>query len=211
MVAVAAHFVLGERTSLRTWTGFGLAIAGAIWLSAGAVGSLGSPNPVLGNFLEFLAMVCSVGYMITLKRMSVRYAPLFITALQALVGTVFYFPLLFLPTTQTPVAADPLGLGAIVYLGAFVTLGAYGLYNYGMSKMPAGQATAFTNLIPVMTLGMGWLFLGERLTLLQYLASGLVLFGVVLSQDSKARKKRLAAPAVGVSENLGRVPRQEQP
>ena len=192
MVAAAARIFLGERVSPRTWAGFTLALAGAAWLSLDAVSTATAPNPALGNFLEFLAMVCATGYMITLKRMSVRYSPLFLTAIQAFFGTAFYFPLLFLPSTAMPTIFDPLGVGAIVYLGAFVTLAAYALYNYGTSKIPASQASAFTNLIPVVTLAMGWAVLGERLTLWQYAASGLVLFGVVLSQDRKGRRERRA-------------------
>ena len=78
------------------------------------------------------------------------------------------------------------GVLSILYLGVFVTIGAYGLYNYGMSKIPASQASAFVNLIPVITLFMGWLFLGERLNVLQYAASAVVVAGVYLSQDRRA-------------------------
>ena len=73
---------------------------------------------------------------------------------------------------------------AVVYLGAVVTLGAYGCYNYGVSKLPASQATAFVNLIPVFTIILGWLILGEKFNFMQYLAAAVVFAGVILSQDS---------------------------
>ncbi|MGE4469138.1 MAG: DMT family transporter [Desulfovibrio sp.] len=192
IVAVGAHFVLKEHISRRTLAGFALAVVGAVLLSAGAEADESAPNPVLGNFLEFLAMVCAAGYMIMLKRMCVRYPPLFLTAVQAVQATLFYFPLLFLPSTAPPQGFFTEGILAIVYLGAFITLGGYGLYNYGSSKIPAHQASAFTNTIPVLTLFMSWFFLGETLTGAQYLASGLVLAGVVLSQD---RSKKSATKA----------------
>ena len=106
---------------------------------------------------------------------------------QAFVGSLFYFPLLFLPSTELPMAFSMPGALSILYLGIFVTIGAYGLYNYGMSKIPASQASAFVNLIPVITLMMGWLFLNERLNGLQYAASAVVVAGVYLSQDRRAR------------------------
>lgn len=210
MVAAGARVFLGERVSARTWTGFVLALTGAAWLSLGAETTSTAPHPILGNFLEFLAMACAAGYMITLKRMCVRYSPLFLTALQAFFGAVFFFPLLFLPSTAMPTAFDPLGVGAIVYLGAFVTLAAYALYNYGASKIPASQASAFTNLIPVLTLIMGWAVLGERLTPWQYLASGLVLFGVLLSQDRRSRRKNAVAGATAPSGEAVPLPGQKQ-
>jgi drug/metabolite transporter (DMT)-like permease len=81
----------------------------------------------------------------------------------------------------------------VLYLGVFVTIGAYGMYNYGMSKIPAGQASSFINLIPVLTLVMGLVLLGERLNPMQYAASALVIVGVYVSQDT--RRKRTAPAA----------------
>lgn len=193
LVAVAARFTLKERLSARTLAGFVLAIAGAVWLSAGASASASSPHPVLGNFLEFVAMVCATGYMITLKSLSSRYSPWLLTAVQAFAGCVFYLPLVFLPSTVPPAGFDPVGAASILYLGVFVTLGAYGLYNYGMSKIPAGQASAFVNLIPVLTVFLSWALLDERLSGMQYAASGLVLLGVFLSQSRPAPASRSAS------------------
>ncbi len=185
LMAVAAHFLLGEIISRRTIAGFTLAVFGAFLLSFGAVQTLDAPNPVFGNMMEFLAMICATGYMITLKRLCTRYSPWFLTAVQAVVGALFFFPMLFLPTTTPPQTLEPGGLWAILYLGAVITIGAYGLYNYGISKIPAHQATAYTNLIPIMTLFLGWVLLGERLTGMQYAASAIVLVGVIMSQDHK--------------------------
>ncbi|QGY40790.1 EamA family transporter [Pseudodesulfovibrio cashew] len=185
MVAVAARFFLGEHITRRTLSGFGLAIAGAFVLSAAAQSTETAPNPILGNFLEFLAMVCATGYMVTLKGLMPRYNPWFLTMIQAFVGSLFYFPLLFLPSTELPTQFSLIGFMAIAYLGIFVTIGAYGLYNYGMSKISASQASAFINLIPVITLALGFIFLGERLNLIQYAASALVIAGVYLTQEKK--------------------------
>lgn len=190
LVALGARFHLGERTSRRTLAGFTLAIVGAVALSAAARPSATAPNPALGNFLEFMAMICATGYMVTMKGLMPRYSPWFLTMIQAFVGSIFYFPLLFLPSTVLPTAFDPLGIGAIIFLGVFVTILAYGFYNFGMSKIPASQASAFVNLIPVITLVFAWFLLGERLTPLQYAASAVVLTGVFLSQD-----RRTAQPA----------------
>ena len=72
MVAVAARFTLGERITRRTLAGFGLAVAGAAALSLAADATVTAPNPALGNFLEFLAMICATGYMVTLKGLTPR-------------------------------------------------------------------------------------------------------------------------------------------
>jgi drug/metabolite transporter (DMT)-like permease len=184
MVAVAASIYLKEVISVRTIAGFILAVAGACLLSFTAPVDGHAPNPVLGNFYEFLAMVCATGYTIMLKKLSSRYDPFFLTALQAFAGTFFYLPLLlFFGDNILPLRYDPIPALSILYLGIFVTIGAYGLYNFAVSKVPASQASAFINLIPVFTVIMGSMILGERFTPLQYLASAIVICGVFLSQD----------------------------
>jgi drug/metabolite transporter (DMT)-like permease len=70
----------------------------------------------------------------------------------------------------------------VAYLGVVVTVGAYGLYNYGVSQLPASQASGFTNLIPLFTLVFAMLLLGERLNTMQLFAAALVFGGVALSQ-----------------------------
>lgn len=70
----------------------------------------------------------------------------------------------------------------MLYLGGCVTFGGYGLYNFGVNRLCAGQAAAYTNLIPVFTLLFGVSLLHEVFLPSQYLASVLVIAGVLLSQ-----------------------------
>lgn len=186
-VAGGAALFLGECITRRTLSGFACAMVGAGVLSLAGSPTADAPNPVLGNFLELCAMVCAACYTIILKRLSSRYNPFFLTACQAFVGALFYLPLLFLPTTVAPVGLDLPGIMSIVYLGLVVTIGAYGMFNFGVSRIPVSQAGAFINLIPVFTLIMSWIILGERFTGLQFVASALVFFGVWLSQDGMER------------------------
>lgn len=182
MVALAAWVFLKEDIPLRTVLAFVLAVIGVCLLSISGTSTADAPNPPLGNFFEFLAMASATGYVIILKRLTQRYPALLLTGIQALVGTVYFFLLLFLPGTVLPRHVDMEAIVSIVYLGAVVTLGAYFLYNYSISKMPVSRANAFVNLIPVFTLFLGWLILGETFTPMQFLASGIILFGVFLSQ-----------------------------
>jgi drug/metabolite transporter (DMT)-like permease len=183
MVAIAAGIYLKEVITGRTITGFLVAIMGACLLSLTARVDGHAPNPILGNFYEFLAMVCATGYTITLKRLSERYSPFFLTALQAFAGSIFYLPFLFFPGTTMPDRFHTVPALSVLYLGVFVSIGAYGLYNYAVSKVPASQAAAFVNLIPVFTVVLGWIILSEHFTPLQYIASAIVIAGVFISQN----------------------------
>lgn len=204
LVAVAAFLYLGERLSRRAWCGFFVAIAGVIWLTVAGKETENAPRPLLGNMLEFFAMVSATGYIIAAKRLSAHYPPLFITAVQSWVGCIFFFPLAMLPFASWPSGFPVVETAAVLYLGIVVTLGGYGLYNYGVSKLPAGQASAWGNAIPVFTLIMGHLFLGDTLTAPQYAASVLVLAGVCMSQQFNAAPDTVSDNVSGTASGRGR-------
>ena len=194
LVAILAWTFLKESVSRQTLFGFSVAIAGACWLSLSSETSEMAPNPLLGNFCEFLAMVCAAGYTVSLKHLSSNYPPLFLTAFQAFIGSLFFFPFLLLPGVGMPDQWIPLPALSIVYLGTFITLGAYGLYNFGVSKVPANQAAAFVNLIPVFSVLLGMVILDERLTAGQWLASALVFVGVYISRGAGEKKALAIVP-----------------
>lgn len=198
MVAVAAAWLLGERISRRTILGFSAAISGAVLLSLRNEPSGYAPNPPLGNFLEFLAMICAVGYVIQVKRLTARYHPFLLTAFQAFGGVLFFGLLMLTPLGHWPHELHAGASLAVVYLGIVVTLGAYGLYNMAISRVPATRASVFINLIPLFTLLLGALLLGERLGPLQGIAAALILGGVFLAQDRRtARRTVESGPAIG--------------
>ena len=182
LVMIAAALILKERISGRSIAGSIIAISGVCWLTLQATPTDDAPNPLLGNFLEMLAMVCATGYTIALKSLTERYSPFFLTAMQAFAGCLFYFPLLFLPWTELPSEFHFGPTLAVVYLGAVITLGAYGLYNYGLKHVPANKAASYVNLIPVFSVIMGWLILGETFTGGQLAAAAVIMGGVYLSQ-----------------------------
>jgi drug/metabolite transporter (DMT)-like permease len=181
LVAILAWVWLKEKISRQTLLGFSLAIFGACWLSLASDTSSNAPNPALGNFFEFLAMVCAAGYTVSLKHLTSNYPPLFLTAFQAFLGSLFFFPFLLLPGVGLPNSWETTPALAVIYLGTLITFGAYGCYNYGVSRIPASQAAGYVNLIPVFGVFLGMLILGDSLNFFQWLACGLVFCGVWLS------------------------------
>ncbi len=189
-VATTAFFLLKEKSSPRSLFGLSLAITGAIWLSYGSIATESAPKPILGNCLQAIAIMCGAAYTVCAKKLAPHYKALELTSMQVFAGFLFYLPLSLLPFSSAvvtlPVALPTwLPFMMVIYLGSCVTFGGYGLYNYGIRHLKAGQAAAYTNLIPVCTLAMGVLFLEEHFSPTQYLASALVIAGVLLSQQQK--------------------------
>ncbi|WP_287881423.1 DMT family transporter [Aquitalea sp.] len=183
LTGVGAMLFLHERMSRRSWLGLAISFAGVLWLTLDNQVSAQAPNPVLGNALEFCAMLCATGYVLIAKRLSLRYSALAITGMQTLLGSVWFGAALLTPWAHWPTHFPPLPSLLVVYLGVCVTLGAYGLYTWAVSKMPVSRASAFINLIPLFTVILAWLLLGETLVAPQWFACLLVLGGVLLGRE----------------------------
>ena len=182
MVALGAYLLLGEALRRKTLFGLLLALGGVGLLTGAAGGAHQGSNPLLGNALEFLAMACAAVNMVLIKRLSGRYNPWTLTGMQMAAGTLFFLPGLFALLASPVALFSPLLIAMLLFLGGFVTLGAFGLYNWGMSRLPAARASSFINLVPVVAVTVGWLGLGESLSALQCLAAAVVLAGVWISQ-----------------------------
>ncbi|WP_160065061.1 DMT family transporter [Psychromonas sp. L1A2] len=180
MVALFAFFLIQEKLSKQIIVGFSLCITGSVLLSVVSPNTDHAPNPLLGNTLEFLAMVCAAFYVVSMKHLLNRYSALSLIALQGFSGTVFFAPFLFF--IELPPQHDINALMNIVYLGSAVTIGAYGMYNYALAKSSVLTAAAYSNLVPIFALLLSALLLNEILTLWQWGSIFVVFTGIVVSK-----------------------------
>lgn len=182
ITAIGAGLILKEKITKRLLFGAFLAVCGAVWLSISTDSSSVANNPVLGNFLEFMAMVCGAGYAISIRRLSKKFSALFLTAVQSFAGAVFFFPFFLWEYTTAGFEFDLKAIAWTLYLGVVVTLGGYGLFNMALSRVEASKASIYINLIPVFTLLLAYLILGENMKFVELIASAVILLGVAISQ-----------------------------
>jgi len=139
-------------------------------------------------------MVCGTFYAISVRYLSQKFPALFLTAAQAFMGVIFFFPLAVVEYIQTPTMTLSLEtFGWICYLGVVVTLGGYGMFNLALSRIEASKASVFVNLIPVFTVLLAYLFLGEVLSQTEMMASFVIFGGIIISQlpSFKSKEKML--------------------
>ncbi|MBE1425284.1 drug/metabolite transporter (DMT)-like permease [Desulfomicrobium macestii] len=184
LVAVAAWMILKEPLSTRVVGGLLLSVAGVAVLTLGGEATVSAPSPLLGNSMEFLAMVCAAANMIIIRILGRRYDAWTLTVMQVVTGCLFFSPGI-VHLLDVPAGTFDMQLILIlVFLGAGVTLGAFSLYNWAITRMPASTASAHINLIPVVAVGCGFAFLGETMNPLQMAAACVVLFSVLMTQKS---------------------------
>jgi drug/metabolite transporter (DMT)-like permease len=182
LVAVGAWMALREAMNTRILAGLLLSLVGVAVLSLSGEATESAPAPLLGNGLEFLAMVCAAANMILIRVLGRRYDAWTLTVMQVVTGCIFFSPGLVQLLKIPPTAFTPGLVFILIFLGAGVTLGAFSLYNWAMTRMPASTASAHINLIPVVAVSCGFLFLGETMNLVQIIAAGVTLCSVLMTQ-----------------------------
>ena len=114
-VAVGAGLFLAEAVSRRTLIGLVVSVAGVVGLTLLQAGDETAANPLFGNLLEVLAMASAAANMLMVKRLSARYNPWTLTAMQMAVGTVFFLPGLPLLIASGAAVWTPALVGAMVF------------------------------------------------------------------------------------------------
>jgi drug/metabolite transporter (DMT)-like permease len=187
LTAVGAWIILKEPVGKKIVVGMVMAIAGIVIITFGGFADSGAQRPLLGNSMEFIAMICAAGNIVAVRGLSRRYDTWLLTTLQIYAGSVFFLPGLFF-VAKSGIAVTSLPWISITYLGIASSIGAFGLYNWGMKHVPAAKASSFINLIPVIAALGAWLFLGEILSLIQIGGGVVVILGVLLSQEKRPNK-----------------------
>jgi len=190
-----AHVFTDERMSLRKTIGVGLGFVGALALFApGVTGALAGPG-LLGQLACIAAAFCyAISSVVTRRCPAVD--PFSFAAVTLLVGAVPLIPAMLLIEGVPRFEGLRPGL-AILFLGLFPTALA-ALIRVSVIRSAGPVFLTLVNYqVPLWSVFFGWLVLSEELPLRFFLALGLILSGVVVSQWASLKRLGLRARASG--------------
>jgi len=178
LIGVLAGLVLGEGFPRMLVVGGLVAFAGTLVI--GVATSTGDADPV-GVLLVLLSAVVYAVAMVAQKVVLRRVPGLQVTWLACLVGTVATLPFAGTLVREVAAAPTPAVLG-VVYLGAVPTALAFSTWAYALSRTSAGRLGVTTYAVPPITIGLGWLVLGEVPAVLAVVGGVLSLVGVAIAR-----------------------------
>ena len=181
VILLLAFLILRERIT-RPFGAFSLVASFGVVLVAGLDLGVQGSNILLGNLLTLLGVfVCSIYFVLT-SRIAPTIEALPLVALQQTVSWVFVLAIwpseLLRNAAQNLFSISPTIWGWAILSGTLYYALAFWLYVKGLTYAPASLAGFFINLLPVFGVGGAYLFLGERLTAVQWIGAVLILFSV---------------------------------
>lgn len=182
VVALLAGFFLKERLNVRQWAGVLLSIAGVILLAGFDDNPTYTDSSLLGNGLVILAALSASLYMIVARHLSADLSAVELTFYQVFYGMLLLLPVfLFRMSTVPWQQINAPAIGALVFLILGATLVAFLAYNFALTRIDASKAAVFLNGVPLASIFVAWILLGERLGLLQIAGGLIVISGVTLT------------------------------
>ena len=182
VLAVLARVFLKERLTKIMSLGVAVCVAGILLINLGK-GQLGGINgkEMLGMFFIFLSVVSEAMFTIFRKKQSVNEKPLTSTFYVMFMAFVILLPFGIYEYINMDKHLLSISLVLpLLYYGMFASSLAYVCWFSGLAKVAANQAAGFTGLMPVSSVVLACIVLGESIKPIYIAGMALIFAGIHL-------------------------------
>lgn len=125
------------------------------------------------------AVVAWVAYSVSSKPLFGKYNALQLLFWQSIIGLACFIPFALLENTVWADVTDEIWIHVAI-LGVFASAIGFYVYLYALDVLGIGESSYYLNLIPVVTIIVGYFYLGETLGPLQLLGGATIIVSVLL-------------------------------
>ncbi len=139
---------------------------------------------IYGLALLFMAVIASISYSMTVKKLSAKYNTLTITTYQFVIGSIFFLPffLLFGLDGLTPSFFSFEILSPLLSLAILCSCVSFAFWVYVIGKLGITRTNIFSALIPAVSAVGAYLLGQEGLSTIKIAGIAIVITGVILAQ-----------------------------
>ena len=173
LIAVA----LGRDTANGfTWFGLAACMGGLVLMgTARGFGEIG-----WSAALVVLSALSFAGYTVISKPLFSRYTPMEVTTYAVVAGSIPFIA--FAPgAVSSALTAATAQLATVLFLALFPGGIAYVLWSRSVAAFPPGVASRFLYLVPVVGVGVAWIWVGEVPQMLTLIGGAVTLAGVAIA------------------------------
>ena len=181
--------ILRQQFSPRFLVGMAVAIVGAV--AIGIEDLQVADSGLIGDGAALTAAMFSAISILSLERLRVQFSTPIIMQWTSLAGGLFLLPLVLLTEEQLlPISST--GWLAVVGLGLVSQAMGQGLLTYSLARFSSGFVAVSMLAIPVIAAVLAMVIFAEQLSLLNWLAFAIVLFGIYLAVSAKNNNSELS-------------------
>ena len=183
VTALIAAFIAGELISAKRMGLILVALAGVLLtLTNWDLGVITRLEMNVGDVIMLAAVLCWAIYSVLVKRFMVSFTPLKLTAYSFISCTLMLAPFVIFKEENfnAIIVATPQAIMAVVYMAIFPTVIGYLIQQMSIQKVGASQTSIYINLVPVFSLLLAMIILGESITVQKLISSGMIILAVFL-------------------------------
>lgn len=189
-MVVFASLILKERLTKKKTISVTLATIGVIAIVG--IDNL-DMSSMLGGISLVIAALTWALMSVLVKKIPSEYSQIVVTTYATAIAVVVLTPFVIprLPQIELHDLADPTIWGGLLYLGVISTSLAFLLWSRGLQMLNASSGGVFFFFQPVVGTLLGWLLLGETISIMFWIGSVLILLGVLIVITDKQEEEQL--------------------
>lgn len=195
ILALFSFLFLREKISKRVLIGILISVLGIILINTNGTHLRieNSLAALLGNFFVLCAVIGEVLFTVFRKRQTFNTHPLTTTAYVILFAFLLFLPVgIYESFHFNWLLLKPLDLLPMFYYGAFCSAIGYTCWFSGLSKIDVSVAAGFSGVMPISSVTLSVVFLGEQFTWQHLLGMLLTLIGIyTITYKIKRRNRSL--------------------
>ncbi len=181
ILAILSLIILKEKISIRTWIGIILCIIGIVFINFVKTMEIANSLPLrlFGNLLVILAVIGESLFTVFRKKVSFSDKPITSTLIIIIFSLMMFLPISIFDSLRFDYSNLVfLDFVPLIIYGLFCTVIAYICWFAGVSKVKISVAAGFTGIMPISSVILSFLVLGEIITWKHILGVLLVLIGI---------------------------------
>ncbi|KOR88005.1 DMT family transporter [Paenibacillus solani] len=174
--------VLKEKVAPRAWIGSVISIVG-VFLLFDSKTSESSSGSLMGDVIILLSCVVWGLYTVLGKKFGDTIDSLTLTAGAAVYGSIFSAISCIGTINPAEIDMTPIAWLCILYVSTFASVVAYLSWNAGVKLIGAAKGAPFINLLPIWTVLLGVVLLGEQISWIALAGGVIVMLGALLANS----------------------------
>jgi drug/metabolite transporter (DMT)-like permease len=182
-IFIISWFGFNDRITFRQGVGVGLSLMGLLWIiTQGHLGVLLKLQFSVGDLWTLSAALSWALYSVLLKKRPAELNPIGFLAVIIIIGLIFLAPIYWRElSTGARLSLTSTTIWSVLYVALFPSVLSFIFWNKSVAIVGANKAGVFVHLMPVFSIILAFLFLGENLKLYHITGIILIFSGIFLT------------------------------